>query len=238
MEHPSIPEHVLCENCGYALGGLDANLACPECGRAAADSLPERRRGSPWQRSGLADGCGAIPAWLATLGAIARRPAAFWRDVRITQRRALALLMTNCLIAALGAMLVLLGEWNGRTSPISYMAAFWFVMLLLMLALSSVEYVGMRFFGRRRGWRITLRTTLVIVAHASYAWLIAGFGMAAAGQVARVLPFIWDGRPTLSIPDIVWFALITGTPFILGMVLFSSLCGLGFHALRYANAQA
>jgi hypothetical protein len=238
MEHTDAPEHVLCENCGYAVGGIDTSLACPECGSPVAGSLPERRRGSPWQRSGLAGERRAAAAWSATLIAFVRRPSTFWRDVRITRRRAVQLLMLNCTIAAAGATLVLAGEWNGRATPTSYIAAFFVVSMLMLLALSSVEYTGVRFFGRRRGWRITRVSALVIIAHASFAWLIAGFGMALAGHVARRLPFLWDGRLTLGLPDIAWFAIIAGAPVILGMVLFSTLSGLGFHALRYANAPA
>lgn len=226
--------HVLCENCGYALGGIDVALVCPECGRPVALSLPERRAGSAWQR---ARGALALGAWFATVAAVARRPMRFWDDVMVGGERAGGLLLLNCGLSAAGATLVLAGAWNGRTTPPGYVAAFFVVSMLMLLALSSVEFVGVRFFGRRRGWRITRGSALVIVGHASYAWLVAGFGMALAGQIARRIDALWDGRVTLGLPDIAWFAAITGLPVIVGMVLFSSLCGAGFYALRFAGVR-
>ena len=41
---------LLCESCGYEIGGLRKSGACPECGRPIARSVPDARRGSPWQR--------------------------------------------------------------------------------------------------------------------------------------------------------------------------------------------
>ncbi|MFI4896500.1 MAG: hypothetical protein ACIARR_01600 [Phycisphaerales bacterium JB059] len=40
---------LLCERCGYVIEGLDTGGACPECGKAIAESLPERRVGTAWQ---------------------------------------------------------------------------------------------------------------------------------------------------------------------------------------------
>lgn len=41
---------LLCERCGYVIEGLDEAGACPECGMPVADSLPQRRVGTPWQQ--------------------------------------------------------------------------------------------------------------------------------------------------------------------------------------------
>jgi hypothetical protein len=41
---------LLCEECGYEIGGLAREGACPECGGPIENSLPERRHGSPWQQ--------------------------------------------------------------------------------------------------------------------------------------------------------------------------------------------
>lgn len=41
---------LLCERCGYVIEGLDPDGACPECGKAIAESLPERRVGTAWQQ--------------------------------------------------------------------------------------------------------------------------------------------------------------------------------------------
>ncbi|MEZ6318065.1 MAG: hypothetical protein R3B49_04810 [Phycisphaerales bacterium] len=51
-ERPWADEYtVLCERCGYVVEGLDPAGACPECGKPIAESLPERRVGTPWQRA-------------------------------------------------------------------------------------------------------------------------------------------------------------------------------------------
>lgn len=41
---------LLCERCGYVVDGLPTAGACPECGTPIAESLPERRVGTPWQQ--------------------------------------------------------------------------------------------------------------------------------------------------------------------------------------------
>jgi predicted RNA-binding Zn-ribbon protein involved in translation (DUF1610 family) len=43
---------LLCERCGYVVEGLATQGACPECGKPIAESLPERRLGTAWQRGG------------------------------------------------------------------------------------------------------------------------------------------------------------------------------------------
>ena len=49
---PSIDEYtLLCERCGYVIEGLATDGVCPECGKPIAESLPERRVGTPWQQS-------------------------------------------------------------------------------------------------------------------------------------------------------------------------------------------
>ncbi len=99
----------------------------------------------------------------------------------------------------------------------------------MLLALTSIEFTGMRFFGRRRRWRTTPGVALVICAHASVGWLIGGMGVALGWIVGGNLPGLTGS-------GLLWMAVFA--PFIGGMVVFSLLAGSGFHALRFVNDPA
>jgi hypothetical protein len=228
----SAPAHLLCEQCGYPLTRTGPADVCSECGRAAALSLPERRAGSAWQqRPGLRP-------WAATLWRTLRKPRDSWHVVRVETRRATWLLMTNLLVAGMASGSAILGMPISTAPPLISAVSVGIVAALSMAALTSVEFFGVMFFGSRRGWRITPRSALVIVSHASVGWLVSGFGLLATAQTMyRLAPGLIDARPlgSTGVPGVAWFLMILAVPLLGGMVLFSSLAGLGFHAMRFAN---
>lgn len=215
---------MLCEQCGYALDGLPASGACPECGRAIARSRPESRPGSPWQRRA---------SWGALLGTwwgvLARREA-LWGGVSIEARSAATLLLvTLALASATMALSTLAPTAAAHGARWWYPPIFFVISWFVLLALTSIEFTGMRFFGRRRRWRTTPGVALVICAHASVGWLIGGMGVALGWIVGGNLPGLTGS-------GLLWMAVFA--PFIGGMVVFSLLAGSGFHALRFVNDPA
>src|SRR5690606_15252630 len=62
------------------LEGLGADGACPECGRAIAESLPGRRRGTPAQRSAS---LGALARTVRLAVRSVRSPRVLWDDARV-----------------------------------------------------------------------------------------------------------------------------------------------------------
>ena len=164
----------------------------------------------------------------------------FWVQVQVERRRSGALLLVNLLLASLGATTVLLPGPAFQVPPVPYLIAFFIVSWLLAAAMTSVEFTGIRLLGGRRGYRITARSALTIVSHASYGWIIAGVGMGIAGNVARRFDWLWDGTASTvtGFPDIVVYGLIVAVPVLVGMSVFSGWAGVGAFSMRYANESA
>lgn len=247
---------ILCETCGYPLEGLSPGAACPECGRDAASSLPGARPGSPWQRSrGLA-------SWARTGLRAAIAPSALMREVRIAGRGwdlvALNLLASAMLIAAPWTGVFVGDPLRGisRIDSLGTLARVLAVIGLQVLGvfavlwlLTWVEVVGIRFFSRRRGWRLTRAGSWQVCAHASYGWLISGvlpllllstlfgvqrvFGVAPGGSFS--LAPIWNTR-------LAWYEVVgVGGPLVgyfVGMLAFEMLVYRGVRQCRYAATEA
>ncbi|MCA9283801.1 MAG: hypothetical protein KDA22_01200, partial [Phycisphaerales bacterium] len=157
---PSIPtDLLLCENCGYDLDHTrpdtasttvaDPDAACPECGRPIASSIPDHRIGSAWQRGP------SIPAWFGTLGALLRHPRRSWDQVRVEARRSRLLLLTNTLLAALLAFAIACTPPRPLGRAVLHEAAWAVLLAVAILFMTWIENRGIRFFGGKRGWRIS-----------------------------------------------------------------------------------
>lgn len=247
----------LCEVCGYDLSdrageaaalGLGAGAGegtaawleqpCPECGTRIGDSHASNRPGSPWQRRGAGVRAG-LGAWLRTVGVLVASPRACWGGFVPEVRRSLGfLVLTSGVGAAVPALGLFYSELSGVHPRPGYVGGFFLTGWVLMLAMSFVEFMGIRFFGARRGWRVDSAVAACVVSHAAVGWLACGVLVASAWQVSNAL--VWSGRVSV-------YALTKPTPvqtnvialagaLVLGIVAYETLVFFGVRRMKYANA--
>lgn len=122
-------------------------------------------------------------------------------------------------------------EWGGSLVGL---AVLWYVVLL---GLTRIESAGIRFFGRRRGWRVTPDLATAVCAHASVGWAAAGLGVLAVSMYWQAH---WGPGTTLvqRLSAVqyywVWAPSLAGV-FLAGLVLFEILVYIGVRECRYAN---
>lgn len=246
---------LLCEGCGYEIEGLDHESACPECGRAVALSLPERRAGSPWQREN------SRRAYIRTCVLVLGRPRSCWDELLIGRDDDLELLAWNVLLGSgamvfgVGTMLgvFVLTEMSGVTDPgLGELAGLVLVIMtgvllamvgsvplaFALFALTAIESAGIRTFGRVRNRRITRAVATTIVSHASIGWLVGGV-LAGLGVWVGTGLSVW-ARETNWAKYQLMFLMPVVLPIagmLVGMLLFETLTWLGVMRLKYANRQ-
>jgi hypothetical protein len=243
------PTTLLCERCGYVLEGLGDALACPECGRPVAESLPRARPGTPWQQEASAR------AWMRTFVLVHTRPRTFWSAVTPGSPtwslvRAFNLVSVNCVLASLVPGVLLSCAALVRPGVQMDWAGFTVLGLLVIFPMlwgaTWLEARGLRFFSARRGWRVDDAVAWTVCAHASFAWWPATTGMGLAlvfngvlqpwvsgailNTVVGILPPGMFGLAVLITVGLAGFAA--------GMLAFETLAYLGARALRYANRSA
>lgn len=201
---------LLCERCGYVVEGLATEGACPECGRPIAESLPERRVGTPWQqRRGMRS---FVRTGLLTI---------------VRPRRVLDLTRPDAK--------------DGRALARRY-AAFGVPLWGVFLLLTWVEANGLRFFGSRRGFRITEDIAWTVCGHGAVGWAIAsiglwiGAGLATAGFGVSMRSYeATDYDPTLASALVGTGLGLGGGLFLIGFLFFETFAWLGLRRLKYAN---
>lgn len=239
---------LLCESCGYTLDGLPTLGACPECGRGISLSLPASRLGSPWQSDRT------VRSWVRTNYLMLRRPAAVFDLLRVDRTHLHSLLLVNLLLA--GGLLAapwvgtLIGDpargargsaWLSRNGQFALsLAAGTIGIGGVLLALTAIESLGVRFFGKRRGWRITPDVAWQVCAHASVGWVVAAVLTILALVVWLNLSYFglggwmtrrggWGDLGLAAVP-------VAG--FLAGMLVFEILVYRGVRRCRYANPPA
>jgi hypothetical protein len=242
---------MLCEDCGYRLDGLAAQLACSECGTPIARSLPAARPGSPWQQRP------SPRSFFSTAWLTLRRPGATLRTIAIDPASTRSLLHLHIALAAIGCTLAFesvafLGhrwEWIVPGSVWTDLLAVldearpWqragFALILTwpaLYALTAIEARGLSFFGTRRGWRTTGPVAWTVCAHAAVGWALAGLLAvlgAAAWSVFTLFPSLLGPRWTFSLRWLAWALPMAGA--MTGFMIFESLAYLGALRCKFAN---
>lgn len=107
----------------------------------------------------------------------------------------------------------------------------------LLLSLTKIEALGVRFFGRQRGWRVTKSIAWNVCCHASIGWTIG-----CLLHALTPLGLIWGGRlldllPAQTAIDIAvqyarWSPVVA---LFVGMLIFETLVYVGVRECRFAN---
>ncbi|MEX2218702.1 MAG: hypothetical protein WD749_08070 [Phycisphaerales bacterium] len=227
---------LLCESCGYEVAGLPGDARCSECGRPVADSSPERRAGSPWQRSP------SLLAFLETNIRAVRRTRSLFDSIRIDIPSGIGLAAANHLLAA---FLIVL-PWSGVliADPVrsARVSALWVVPLqtatvaCLLFLLTMVEWTGIQAYARSRRWRLTPAAAWQVCAHASVGWVITGL-TSWVGLIAW-LNLSTLGGSTVSVLGELFAWSVPAFGAVFGLVIFELLVWTGLQRCRFANAPA
>ncbi len=230
---------LLCERCGYVLEGLDPAGNCPECGKAIAESLPERRVGTAWQRGRpnardyVDTACLVLLTPRRSLDTISFDPhlsaKGFGRATHIISAAILPLLIV---------IAVIVPSFQGQSEVplLWYIAGFGALALFLFFGvwmtlalLTMVESRGIAFIAARRRFRISPDAAATICTHGTIGWLIAAVGftmsIVAYSFSERFISMSWK-------PIVVWLPLV---PIIAGFLFFEVFAWLGLRRCKFAN---
>lgn len=242
---------LLCERCGYVVDGLANGGACPECGLPIEDSLPESRAGSPWQRRpGLVS---LLRTWWRAL----RHPLRTFDEMRVEPRRDKRLARWTIGVAGLiGGVLALLVYFRGEPlidqsgllslqgvlgliTLVVVLLGVWLISVLILATLTTVEALGLRFFGRAHGSRVTVATSRAICAHASVGWVIAGVLVVIGELVGRPVReyALYHNVGVARGPMLLAEVLLPLGGFFVGMLVFETLVYVGVRRRRFANRE-
>lgn len=248
---------LLCERCGYVIEGLPTEGACPECGKPIAESLPERRVGTPWQQS-------------RSVGNLART----WRVSLLHPVQTLDVLAESPLsdrwlrrwTTLAAALLLSAGWWHYgaisvvRERPVSLVVLVTLVLVCTMavwpvlLGLTQLETWGLGVIAKTRGLRMPTNARRAITAHGCVGWLLAGAAawLTMAGldflHAAVTKPYI-EYDPSMTRAESFEVVFGRRTPLWLdrlsmatrlicllaGFLFFETFAWLGLRRLKYAN---
>jgi hypothetical protein len=167
-----------------------------------------------------------------------------WEVATVDQRSGFRLAVLNAFLN--GAIVFLAfsyvgylrrAEFSSRTST----TILYGILLVLTVAgptfsLTAIEQRGIRFFGNRRGFRISKGVGWTIVGHASYGWLVSGAlcGVLSFTPIRENLP--WQDA---YVPFLVWHIdgaqLTIAAVALAGMLVFEVWVFLGVRGMKYAN---
>jgi len=239
---------LLCERCGYEIESLPREEECPECGKPIAESLPERRTGTPWQHEQswstvLRTGWLTIRSPLRTLDLM-------YPDIELATRQIDRLSMLTGAIAAVPAALWLILELQLiglLLSPVVFLGVT-LCTILAVKVLTAIEARGIQFFAARRSGRLSPAMAWTICSHGAVGWLIAAVGISIGAIIALFMTYAaLDRGPTAPLPPgaIPFRPRITTTAsagstlallgFLAGFLFFETFAWLGVRRCKFAN---
>ena len=232
---------LLCEKCGYVIEGLDTSGNCPECGKPIAESLPERRVGTPWQRSP------GVKSLLATWWMTLRHPLRTLDVMRFDDesKRSLLTATSACSfvlvsVGAFGFMTAIGSIEQGRLGAGTLITLLIVAPMLALICvgmyalLTLIEARGLRVIGRARGFRVSKRIARSIVAHGCVGWTIVSLSLCVASTVQGIHMLASSSASTTPPASI----LLIGLPLLVaitGFLFFETFAYLGLRRLKYAN---
>ncbi|MCC5823012.1 MAG: hypothetical protein LAT64_07290 [Phycisphaerales bacterium] len=234
---------LLCERCGYVIEGLPTEGACPECGKPIVESLPERRMGTPWQcwpaaSSLLATWCSTVLHPCRTMDAMRPdRPSGGLRLATISI--AAGITVVSCGVIA-PTLLIVRDPYAEKSGHMFLEFGLTFILAIVLgiplgafflEVLTRTEAFGLRFLGRKHGFRITRPISWMICDHGSVGWLLASIG----GSLS-ILVLVWiELSPGRTLPVWTWtIPLLAAAP---GFLFFETFAWLGLRRLKYANRR-
>lgn len=197
-------------------------------------SLPGMRRGSWFQRDPHA------VSIIGTSWQVLCHPLRSFDEIRVDRDDRLLLWMHAGVAGILFALLwpLVQGQVVPPDFPLLDIFMLVPVFVVLVRLLIWIEEQGTRFFGRRRGWRITPAIARAICAHAAVGWVLGGvlgvLGWITGSTLESVLRTSALGflRP-LVILSPQWMPL---AGVLCGMLVFETLSYVGMRRMRFANA--
>lgn len=240
MKREAIDEFTrLCEACGYVIEGIDEAGRCSECGKPVAESLPERRVGTPWQRERT------FSAFVATALMVLARP---WRTLEVvrpeqprTRRFGNRVTVLAAHVAGLALSIALMfGLPRGAAAWLAPLTTPGLAMVLVaptIFLLTMVEQRGLLTLSAVHGSRLSAGYARAICGHGSVGWFIAsvlggGFGVLALvaynNRWSSIMFGQWFNWPVI-------FAVLAAAGMLGGFLFFEWFAWLGLRRLRYAN---
>lgn len=222
---------LLCEDCGYVIEGLPREGNCPECGKAVAQSLPERRDRVPTIRECLL------------------HPVRCFDRLKMTHNKASARIRRCGFAGLAGCITIMLYTLVANIYYGGMSLGGLFVPLILLgppimlfcvvgfELLSLIESRGLRLIGKSRGFRITPAISQSVTTAGSAWWIVSGIGLGLS--VDPVMSSLGAARPSPPFWTTGRIILLSTSAFLFcfGFLMFETMAYIGVRRCRFANRQ-